>query len=174
MLVGILSDTHDNVPAAQAAMDIFEEAGVETLIHCGDFIAPPLIPHLDRDGIAVHAVRGNNDGEREGLLDAFEALSDGTLYGRFAELTLGGREFAVLHGEQKPLIESLAAAGEYDYVVHGHWHVHEKRTVAGTTILNPGAHFPTVPEDDRTVAVLDTDADVGVDAVAFHHVESPL
>lgn len=175
MKVGIVSDTHDNVPAAQAAMDAFEDAGVGAVIHCGDFVAPPLIPHLDRDGIQVHAVRGNNDGEREGLADAFDALAGGTLHGRFAELEFGGREFAVLHGEERPVIQSLAASGEYDYVVHGHWHVREERSVGDTTVINPGAHFPTVPEDNRTVAVVDTDAGVETgEAVTFHAVESPL
>ena len=170
MQVGIVSDTHDNVPAARAAMDVFEAEGVEAVVHCGDFVAPPLVSHLDRNGIEVHAVRGNNDGEREGLLDAFEALSGGTLHGRFAELAFDGREFAVLHGEERPVLEALAASGEYDYLVHGHWHVREERSVGDTTVINPGAHFPTVPEDHRTVAVVDT----GADAVAFHDVESPL
>nr|WP_254858915.1 metallophosphoesterase [Natronomonas gomsonensis] len=159
MYVGIISDTHDNVPAADAAMDAFVERGVETVIHCGDFVAPPLIPHLDRAGIEVHAVRGNNDGEREGLVDAFENLDGGTLHGRFAELSFDGRAFAVLHGEQRPVIDALASSEEYDYVCHGHWHVREERTVGETTVINPGAQFPTVPDEHRTVAVVDTEDD---------------
>ncbi len=159
MRIGIISDTHDNVPAVDRAMDAFESRGVDTVIHCGDFVAPPVIPHLDRDGIDVHAVRGNNDGEREGLVAAFDALDGGTLHGRFAELTFDGRAFAVLHGEEKPVIESLAASGEYDYVVHGHWHVREERAVGDTVVVNPGAQFPTVPEENRTVAVIETDGD---------------
>jgi putative phosphoesterase len=166
MNVGILSDTHDNVPAVRAAMDVFENAGVGVVIHCGDFVAPPVIPHLDRDGIEVHAVRGNNDGEREGLVSAFDSLAGGTLHGRFADLTLDGREFAVLHGEETSVVDSLAASGTYDYVVYGHWHVREKRAVGETTVLNPGAQFPTVPAEHQTVAVVDTDED----AVAFHEV----
>jgi putative phosphoesterase len=170
MQVGIVSDTHDNVPAARAAMDVFEDAGVEAVVHCGDFVAPPLIPYLDRDGVEVHAVRGNNDGEREGLRSAFDSLEGGTLHGRFAELEFDGRRFAVLHGEEKPVIEALAASGEYDYVVHGHWHVREERSVGDATVVNPGAHFPTVPEEHRTVAIVDTDAD----EVSFRGVDSPL
>ncbi|WP_336134986.1 metallophosphoesterase [Natronomonas amylolytica] len=159
MQVGIISDTHDNVPAIQDAMDIFADRGVGTVIHCGDFVAPPAVRHLEREGIDVHAVRGNNDGEREGLVSAFENLQGGELHGRFAELKLDGRKFAVLHGEDKPVIEALAGSEEYDYVVHGHWHVREQRTVDGTTVINPGGHFPTIPEEHRTVAVIETDSD---------------
>lgn len=170
MQVGIISDTHDNVPAARAAMDLFADLGVTTVVHCGDFVAPPLVRHLDRDGIDVHAVRGNNDGEREGLLSAFESMDGGTLHGEFAELSFDGRDFAVLHGEQKPVIEALAGSGEYDYVLHGHWHVREERQVGDTTVVNPGAHFPTVPEDHRTVAVVETDSD----SVEFHGVTNSV
>jgi hypothetical protein len=159
MNVGIISDTHDNVPAIQDAMRIFADRGVETVIHCGDFVAPPAVRHLEREGIDVHAVRGNNDGEREGLISAFENLQGGELHGRFAELTFDGRDFAVLHGEDKPLIEALANSAAYDYVVHGHWHVREQRTVDGTTVINPGGHFPTIPEEHRTVAIVETDSD---------------
>ena len=170
MKVGIISDTHDNVPAADAAMDVFEEEGVESVVHCGDFISPPTIPHLDREGMELHAVRGNNDGEREGLVATFDGLADGTLHGRFAELEFDGRRVAVVHGEERPVIEALAASGEYDYVLHGHWHVREERTVGDTTVVNPGAHFPTVDDEHRTVAILDT-AD---DSVAFHDVDGSV
>ena len=169
MQVGVISDTHDNVPAVEAAMDRFEAAGVDAVVHCGDFVAPPVIPFLDREGVPVHAVRGNNDGEREGLASAFESLEGGTLHGRFAELELDGRAFAVLHGERRPVIEALAA-DDYDYVCHGHWHVRERREVGGTTVLNPGAQFPTVAEEHRTVAVVDTRAD----EVAFHDVAASV
>jgi putative phosphoesterase len=170
MKVGVLSDTHDNVPAVEAAMDRFEAADVDAVVHCGDFVAPPVIPHFDLEGVPVHAVRGNNDGEREGLVSAFESLDGGTLHGRFADLEFGSREFAVLHGEQRAVIEALATSGGYAYVCHGHWHVRERREVDGTTVLNPGAHFPTVPAEHRTVAVVDT----GADEVAFHDVEESV
>jgi putative phosphoesterase len=156
MKVGVISDTHDNVPAVEAAMERFRAADVDALVHCGDFVAPPVIPRLDLDGVPVHAVRGNNDGEREGLASAFDSLAGGTLHGRFAEPTFDDVDVAVLHGEQRPVVEALARSGEYDVVCHGHWHVREKRSVDGTTVLNPGAQFPTVPEDHRTVAVLNT------------------
>ena len=170
MNVGILSDTHDNVPAVDAAMEHFESVGVEYVIHCGDFIAPPVISRLDRDGIEVHAVRGNNDGEREGLRSAFDALENGTLHGRFAELMFDGRTFAVLHGEEKPVVDALAASGAYDYVLYGHWHVREERSVGETIVINPGAHFPTVPAEHRTVAVVETDSDT----VEFHRLDASV
>lgn len=75
---------------------------------------------------------------------------------------------AVLHGEDKGRVEDLAGSGDYDLVCYGHHHEPERRDVAGTTVLNPGAHFPTVPADHRTVALVDTD-DGGV---TFERIET--
>ncbi|MFC7006441.1 metallophosphoesterase [Halalkalicoccus salilacus] len=156
MRLGVVSDTHDNVAAIERATERFREEEVETLIHCGDFIAPPVLPFFE--GFTLHGVLGNNDGEREGLEAGFEAI-DGELHGRFAELEFGGKRFAVLHGESKEEVESRAESGEYDYVCYGHHHERERHEVDGTLVINPGAHFPTVPDEHRTVAVLDTETD---------------
>lgn len=155
MLVGVISDTHDNVEAVERAVAAFEERGVETVIHCGDVIAPPVVPFFE--GLDVHAVLGNNDGEIAGLESAFRELSDESeLHGTFAELTVDGTTFVVLHGEDESEVDDLAAPDTYDFVCYGH-HERVERDVDGTTVLNPGGHFPTIPDEHRTVAVVDTD-----------------
>ncbi|AGB39561.1 metallophosphoesterase [Natronococcus occultus] len=155
MNIGIVSDTHDNVAAAERAAEIFEAEGVEVVVHCGDFVAPPLLSAFE--DVELHGVLGNNDGEISGLEAAFDALGGGsTLHGRFADLTFDGLSVAVLHGESKAEVETLAAAEEYDYVCYGHHHRREHREDGRTTLLNPGAQFPTVPDEHRTVAIIDT------------------
>ncbi len=155
MHVGIVADTHDNVEAARAATDVFEEEGVEVIVHCGDFVAPPVIDAFE--GFELHGVLGNNDGEISGLEAAFDALGTGSeLHGRFADLEFDGLSMAVLHGESLAEVRALAAGETYDYVCYGHHHEREHETDGRTTVVNPGAHFPTVPADHRTVAILDT------------------
>ncbi len=167
MLVGVISDTHDNVASIEAAVEVFEREGAEVLVHCGDYVAPPTLPYFE--GFEVHGVLGNNDGELDGLEAGFRALgNDSALHGRFADLDLGGARFAVLHGEDQSDVQARAESGEFDYVCYGHHHVHEHRAVDGTDVINPGAHFPTVPADHRTVALVDTDTG----EVRFERVES--
>jgi hypothetical protein len=157
MLLGIISDTHDNVAAIERATDVFEHEGVEAVIHCGDYIAPPVLPFFE--GFEVHGVLGNNDGELDGLEAGFRDLGRGSkLHGRFAELEFGGARFAVLHGEDEQRVESLAQSGEYQYVCYGHHHERDLREVNGATVINPGAHFPTVADTHHSVAVLDTES----------------
>jgi len=168
-MIGVVSDTHDNVEAVESIVEKFEDEGVDTVVHCGDYIAPPVLPFFDTDAFELHGVLGNNDGEIEGLNAGFDAMDCATLHGRFADLTLGSARFAVLHGGSKQEVDALAEGEAYDYVLYGHYHVKEKRDVNGTTVLNPGAHFPTVPDEHRTVALVDTEKE-GTDAVRFERV----
>lgn len=154
MRIGIIADTHDNVAAIERATDLLREEGIDTVIHCGDFIAPPVLPFFE--DFSLHGVLGNNDGEVEGLESGFEAIG-GELHGRFADLELGGKRFAVLHGESLAEVEGYAESGEYEFVCYGHHHERENREVGDTRVINPGAQFPTVPEEHRTVALLDTE-----------------
>jgi len=167
-MIGVVSDTHDNVNAVESIVETFEDEGVDTVIHCGDYIAPPVLPFFDSDAFELHGVLGNNDGEVKGLNAAFDAI-DAELHGRFADLNIEGARFAVLHGESKDEVEALAESDAYDYVLYGHYHVKKKRNVGGTTVLNPGAHFPTVPDEHRTVALVDTEKE-GTDSVRFERV----
>ncbi|MFB6189252.1 MAG: metallophosphoesterase, partial [Halapricum sp.] len=133
MQIGIVSDTHDNGDVVERAVQVFEDAGVETVIHCGDIVAPFSATPFDRE-FDFYAVRGNNDGEWN-LQNAVAAF--GTYLGEMGELTLDGAAFAVYHGTSEPIVEALLDCGSYDYVLRGHTHerVHEDR--AGTVHLNP-------------------------------------
>lgn len=155
MEFGVIADTHDNLRAAETAVELFEAEGVETVVHCGDVIAPPMVPAFE--GLEIHLVFGNNDGERAGLRDAVEGLGNGSqCHGRFARLEFGDRSIAVLHGEDLNEVRGYAETGAFEYVLHGHHHEARAIEVDDTTILNPGAHFPAVPAQHRSVAIVET------------------
>ncbi|GGN98792.1 metallophosphoesterase [Haloarcula pellucida] len=152
MQVGIVSDTHDNTGLVEAAVETFTEAGVETVIHCGDFVAPFSATPFDGDW-TFYAVRGNNDGEwaLESTVDGF-----GTYLGEMGELTLDGAEFAVYHGTSGAIVDALVECGTYDYVCHGHTHEAGSEEYEGTVRINPGGiAIPPAPEP-FSVATLDT------------------
>jgi hypothetical protein len=162
MRVGICSDTHDDLELARGAVETFEDAGVETVIHCGDVVSPFTANVFDAD-FAFHAVRGNNDGEW-GLKAEIESF--GTYHGEFLELSFGDTSVAVYHGTSEPLVDGLVESGNYDYVFRGHTHQRTYEERGGTVHVNPGG-LP-IPGADNTyhVALLDTEAD----DVAFYEV----
>ena len=153
MHLGIVSDTHDNLDVVEAAVDVFERADVDAIIHCGDFVAPFSATAFDV-GIEFYAVRGNNDGEWA-LQDVMGDF--GTYLGEMGELTLDGTEFAVYHGTSGPIVDALVERGAYDYVLHGHTHEFAHEGHSGTVRINPGGiPFEAAPEVPYGV-VLDTE-----------------
>jgi len=155
MLVGIISDSHDNLPAVEAAARKLKERRVELVLHAGDIVAPFVAPVLARCGARVFAVYGNNDGERAGLRKRFKEI--GELKGDVAELEMGGRNVVVYHGHESVLAESLVASGKYDLVVLGHTHKPEIVKRGRTLVVNPGECCGYL-SGKRTFAVLDTDS----------------
>lgn len=155
MQVGIVSDTHDNGEQVDAAVETFEEQGVDTVIHCGDFVAPFSVTPFDGDW-AFYAVRGNNDGEW-----AVESTVEdiGTYLGEMGEVTLDGQEAAVYHGTSGAIVDALVECDTYDYVFHGHTHEAGSEEYEGTVRVNPGGiAIPPAP-GAFSVATLDTESE---------------
>jgi hypothetical protein len=152
MLVGLCSDTHDDLDRVQAAVDTFESAGVDAVVHCGDVVAPFAATPFDGDW-EFYAVRGNNDGEWNlaSTVDSF-----GTYLGEAGELTFDDLDVAVYHGTSRTLVDALVAAGSYDVVVHGHTHQRTHEASNGTVRVNPGGLPIPGADDSFSVATLDT------------------
>jgi hypothetical protein len=184
MLVGLVSDTHDDLDAIEAAVALFESRGVDAVVHCGDFVAPFSVTPFDAD-FDFYAVRGNNDGEWavESTVDAFgEYLGEaGALSfpvgapGQSAvEVTESvesaeSLDVAVTHGTSEVVVDALVDCGDYDVVVHGHTHARAVETRGETVRVNPGGlPIPVDGADDAFhVAVLDTSV-AGAEAVTSH------
>ena len=71
----------------------------------------------------------------------------------FADLTLDGKTFAVMHGDSANLKKKVLADQAHDYLLQGHTHVYADETVGRTRIINPGALHRAYP---KTAALLDT------------------
>ncbi len=153
MKIGVISDSHDNLPNIRKAVQVFSTNGVEALIHGGDFCSPFTIPEfkpLSDKGVKMHAVFGNNDGDRILLArrgDGFCTFADGSL-----TVTLDGKKILVLH--YPDLGEDLYRLGAYDLVIYGH--NHQVRVEGGQKkLLNPGTSSGYLA-DRATVAIVET------------------
>jgi putative phosphoesterase len=153
MLLGILSDTHDRYEIMGAAVRALQERGAQFFIHCGDVCTPNLLDHLA--GLPSAFVWGNCDWDRMALQRYAQSI-DVPCYGVFADLELGGKRVAVLHGDDRAKMDAVLKAQEHDYLFHGHTHVKRDEWVGRTRIINPGALFRA---SEKTAALLDTEAD---------------
>jgi putative phosphoesterase len=153
MKIGVLSDSHDNLPNIRKAVEIFSKNGVEALIHAGDFCSPFTLAEfkpLSEQGIKMSAVFGNNDGDR--LLLARRAGDFCTFTDGAAILAIGGRRILVMHYPE--LADDLYRLGAYDLVIYGH--NHKPRVEGdGKKLLNPGTCSGYLA-DAATVALVDS------------------
>lgn len=158
-MIGIMSDSHDNIDAIKKAVEIFNKSNVDLVIHAGDLISPFTVDEFRNLKSEFVAVYGNNDGEREGLKIALEDIC---LIEDFKEISIEGWKFSVIHGTNPFLVDSLARCGKYDVVVRGHSH---KVEITGeeTIVMNPGEVCGYV-SGKKTIILLDTD-DLGYEVV---------
>jgi hypothetical protein len=142
MKVCILSDSHDHIPLLDAAVESAIEEGAEAVLHCGDVVAPSTLHCLDKYGLPVHVIHGNNTGDLFTLGRLASREENHIHYhGMDAGLELAGRRIFLVHYPH--YAEALATTGDWDLVCCGHTHKVLIETVnnikGGTTYLvNPG------------------------------------
>lgn len=162
MLIGAISDTHDNLPMIRKAVDQLNRAKVSVVLHAGDIISP-FVPRLFNElKASMIAIYGNNDAEREVLKKRFIEVGK-EIRGTFAEVEVGGMRVALTHGDELDLLNSLIRSQFYHLIVCGHTHEAKSYVSGGTLIVNPGevcgylsgeSTIATVNPESRQVEIL--------------------
>lgn len=132
MLIGIISDSHDNMPAIHKAVAILNERKVEHVLHAGDFCSPFTFRALKHLKCGFTGIYGNNDGERVLL----QKLSNGRIFTQPYIVELAEKKIVIMH--EQHVVDALADSSHYDLVIYGHTHEPDIRKRGKTLIVNPG------------------------------------
>jgi putative phosphoesterase len=154
MMIGAMSDTHDRLDAVVKAISFFNSQEVTDVLHAGDLVSPFVAPLFSRLKAKLHFVWGNNEGDHDFIKVRFADIGVSPL-GDFAELQLGGKKIALLHGIRQQIVDLLVESGHYDLVVRGH--SHKAEVIEGKTlVVNPGEVCGYLT-GRQTVALIDLD-----------------
>lgn len=159
MLVGVISDTHDNLPMVEEAISVFKNRRIREVVHLGDWCSPFTLAKLATSGLKVTGIFGNNDGDHSALQRI--ALSSGMkLHSPPFEMDIDGKKALLVHGYKdteftKKIVDSIALGGKYDMVLYGHTHKTDSRMVKDCLVFNPGECLGYL-NGTSTVGVLDT------------------
>ncbi len=127
--IGIISDTHDNLPNIKVATDIFNQCNVSIVVHCGDFVAPFALTAFKELQCPLIGVFGNCDGEEEYLLT--QAIKLNFAIFKPPHLTeISGRKILITH---KPSVLD----SNIDIQLYGHTHKPEIK-YGKPLVINPG------------------------------------
>lgn len=134
MKIGVVSDTHNNLNNVAKIVDLFNQAGIERVVHTGDITQAKtlhLLAHLDASMVGVF---GNNDFERR-------TLEAATLRHGFhfveppLELLWHEQRIVVVHDPRE--LANLDP-NDFDVALHGHTHSLCIERANGRLIFNPG------------------------------------
>lgn len=161
MKLGILSDSHDKIERTRAAVELLQELGAETLVHCGDLFSPEIVEVCA--ALPFYFVFGNHDADVVPDLNQAAETHGAHCLGWGGEFLVEEKRVAVVHGHLKSDLQPLLDSRP-DYLLSGHSHLQSDCMAGDTRRINPGAlhrakHF--------TVAVLDT----ATDKLDFHALE---
>ncbi|SPQ01404.1 Phosphodiesterase [Candidatus Sulfobium mesophilum] len=148
MLIGTISDTHDNMPQIKKAVDFFNKRKVEHVVHAGDFTSPFTFRILKGLKCRFTGIFGNNDGDK--LL--LQKMSEGRLFNQPHIFELAGKKIILMH--EHHTADALADSGHYDIVIYGHTHKPDVRKVKNTLVINPGEAGSWL-YDKSTIAIAD-------------------
>jgi len=136
MRIGLLSDTHDRVPAIRALLDQMVAGGVSLVMHAGDYCSPFSLQPFHDLSLPLLGVFGRNDGDRDALQAAaktgFGALE---LYESPHSFDIGGKSILLVHDLADVQQRSIDG---HEIVVHGFTHVPEMKTRGESLLVNPG------------------------------------
>ncbi|MFQ5492306.1 MAG: metallophosphoesterase family protein [Phycisphaerae bacterium] len=161
MLIGICSDTHGRTDALRKGLAIFDAAGIDRMVHCGDVGGTEVFDLLV--GRQAWFVWGNTDFPDAATRAYLQTVglpipSRPPLLLEWADKTL-----AVYHGHEGAF-DHAGYHPEVDYVLHGHTHLRRDDRLGQTRFINPGAlHRARV----KSVATLD----LTTDTLTFHELD---
>ena len=161
MKIGVVSDTHNNLKNVGRIVELFNEAGVERVIHTGDITQAKTLDVFAHLEAPLWGVFGNNDQERESLNAA--VIEHGfTFQDPPFELHWHKQRIVVVHD---PLEFNGTLSSDHSLALHGHTHLYRYETKNGQVIFNPGECAGHL-QGFNAIGVLDLD-DLSVELLRF-------
>jgi putative phosphoesterase len=135
MRVGLMSDSHDRVPAVAEFVKQMQAAGIGMVLHAGDFCAPFSLDPFVKATMSMAGVFGKNDGDSTGLRTKAQSAIGLEMFESPHSFEIGGRRILLVHDLADMSERSVE---QHEIVVHGHVHKQEMKTRGETLIINPG------------------------------------
>jgi uncharacterized protein len=136
MLIGLISDSHNDITALQRALAVFREKNIHTVLHCGDLTSPQMVK-LFAD-FTLHLAFGNGDYLTGEIKEQAILLGTQSTAKPVNTLTIHQTSIAIAHGHRPGEVSQLAESGQYHLLFTGHTHEREEYWIGNTRVINPG------------------------------------
>ncbi|MDA1081761.1 MAG: YfcE family phosphodiesterase [Gemmatimonadetes bacterium] len=154
MLIGLMADTHDRVPAVRDLLKEMTDRGVAMVLHAGDYCSPFSLQPFQDAGVALAGVFGHNDGDPQGLKAFAEQGMGHELFESPHSITIGDQKILIVHDIGDVSLRSIK---QHNIVVHGMEHQQSMKTRGDSLIICPGEACGWI-HGAPTAAVLDLES----------------
>ncbi len=155
MLIGVVSDTHNNIKNIKKIIALFNKEKVDFVIHTGDICNAKTFEKFSSLNCKLIGVYGNNDRNELGLEDISNKYSF-----EFQEppksINIGNRNIAIFH-EPNLIDNFLSRNQDIDVVLHGHTHRYRKEINNDVLYFNPG-ESAGMQKGKNAIGILDLEA----------------
>ena len=136
MLVGVVSDTHNNVNNIENIIKIFNFEKVDVVVHTGDISKPKTLKMFSALNSPMIGVFGNNDREESGFEEVCKEFDFDIKEPPYLSL-LSQKKVVIFH-EPDQIQNYLKVHKDIDLVLHGHTHRYREELVGKALCFNPG------------------------------------
>ena len=136
MILGVVSDTHNQLSNVEKIIDIFNKKKVDKVIHAGDITQAKTLKRFSRLKCPFIGVYGNNDLEEEDLKEIAEQNGFNFHYPPLL-LEISGKKIAIFH-EPQDIKNFLKKNSSTQIIIHGHTHRYRNEKIGNVKIVNPG------------------------------------
>ena len=136
MLIGVVSDTHNNLKNIEQIISLFNKEKVDLVIHTGDITNANALKKFSSLNCNLVGVYGNNDRNEIGLSDVAEKQTFKFQNPPYL-LTLENKNIAIFH-EPDEIASFLDLNHDIDLILHGHTHRYREETINNTLLFNSG------------------------------------
>ena len=136
MLLGVVSDTHNNVKNTENIISLFNENNVDLVLHTGDITNKNTLERFSKLNCNLRGVFGNNDRQEKGLYEVSSKYNFDFREPPYAFSIMQKR--IVMFHEPDGIENFLEVNNSIDIVVHGHTHIYREERINKTIVFNPG------------------------------------
>jgi putative phosphoesterase len=135
MIIGLMADSHDRVPAIAELLTIMRERGATMVLHAGDYVSPLSLKPFEDLHMTLQGVFGRNDGDPQGLLSRAGAGLGLEIFESPHSFEVAGHQILLTHDIGDVQKRSVKA---HSVIVHGFVHQQSMKEQGDSLVVNPG------------------------------------
>lgn len=136
MLIGVVSDTHNNIKSIKKIISLFNNEDVVSVIHTGDIASAKALEKFSNLETKLVGVYGNNDRYESGL-DTIAKKCSFEFQNPPKSIQIFDKKITIFH-EPDEIDSFIKQNPEVDLILHGHTHRYRNEVRNKTLIFNPG------------------------------------